>query len=561
MIRPGRTRGVVIIILMIMGSGSAAACSSDTTTTTDGPLVAEGSGAWANLPMALPTGAAPPPAVIAVGRVRWTGDHLTAVGTIDHQFAAWTSSDGQQWSQPWIDAAGDIVTTLSSLVEWQGRLVASGAGSPAVDTPSGHRAPKYTSDTYGSGAVWVSDDRGADWRRVARDPSVFGRADVTVETTTHGLIGLQSSPVHPSSGPSRAAIYTSSDGESWNRVADTDELFGGDSEVHHAVDLNGTILVSGQRDFHPSMWLSHDNVNWERFEPGGVDVPSPQIAVVNSTVVAFGVGRAGASASPSDPPTPVVWTSTDGRSWTGIDRDAGVFGDGNSFLQGVLGAWGPGLAISTWIMERDNPQFCFQDVKTCEHRSHVVAVTDDGTHWRRVQLDDDQTAETGSTVEFVPTQRGAAIHTRYSAPNSKARSGDQLLAWTPVDVGRPFPPTVASPAPTTTTPAFPMIGRDRKAGTGHLEVGSPRRMELAYGACAGSGLEINGREWVMRENHVPNPVPDDWLFRPVEEADGPSGYLYVTANLVDADRLELSVEGHGVVLVFTPGQPDDQHCA
>jgi hypothetical protein len=175
-------------------------------------------------------------------------------------------------------------------------------------------------------AVWTSVD-GIAWSRLPFDEDVFGgdgaQAAWSVVAGGPGLVavgsdgsatlGEQSGWQSESFGTSVAAVWTSKDGMTWERVPNDDSVFGSDSGLRigmNSVVVGGPGLVAvGGPSWDSGGPPSHDPV-------GGVFVE--------------------AEAS--------VWTSVDGITWSRLAGYEGLFG-GTTGAKGMwdVAAGGPGL--------------------------------------------------------------------------------------------------------------------------------------------------------------------------------------------------------------------------
>ena len=117
----------------------------------------------------------------------------------------------------------------------------------------------------------------------------------------------------------QAAIWHSTDGAAWNRVAD--DRFEA-AALTSVIDFDGLAVAAGARGDRAVVFVSSDARAWEEIEGAGsfdgaviVGLASRpgRLVAIGYQVGAMGSGSSGASA-------PVSWTSTDGRSWAGPVR-------------------------------------------------------------------------------------------------------------------------------------------------------------------------------------------------------------------------------------------------
>ena len=115
--------------------------------------------------------------------------------------------------------------------------------------------------------VWTSTD-GLVWQRVAHDEAVFGGADrQSMESVTIGGPGLVA--VGVDSGLYASAVWTSTDGLVWQRVPHDGAVFGdGDNKQWmRSVTVGGPGLVAvGWDDGRQAaaVWTSVDGITWQR---------------------------------------------------------------------------------------------------------------------------------------------------------------------------------------------------------------------------------------------------------------------------------------------------------
>ena len=107
-------------------------------------------------------------------------------------------------------------------------------------------------------AVWTSSD-GVVWSRVAHDEAVFGGGDQQMLSVAVGESGWVAVGVDGSGGDFDAAVWTSSDGVAWRRVAHDEAVFGdpdGFKEMSSvAVGESGWVAV-GFDDSDAAVWVT-----------------------------------------------------------------------------------------------------------------------------------------------------------------------------------------------------------------------------------------------------------------------------------------------------------------
>lgn len=200
------------------------------------------------------------------------GPGLVAVGAVGALPAAWTSPDGLHWSKVPPPASVTYFDSWSGVTEGGPGLVAVGAssttGEPAEDAP-GLGAP--------SAAVWVSAD-GSSWSRVPHDPAAFSDfpRDVQMNAVVAGGPGLvavgHQDAIAADDGFGKAAVWTSTDGLSWERVPDERGLVGG-SEAWDVVATSTGLVAAGMADGDAAVWTSADGLTWAAVERDALKGP------------------------------------------------------------------------------------------------------------------------------------------------------------------------------------------------------------------------------------------------------------------------------------------------
>lgn len=260
---------------------------------------------------------------VAVG-----GPGLVAVGQDDGRGAAavWTSLDGTSWQRvPHAEEAlgGDGLQAMYS-------VTAGGPGLVGVGVDMG----------LGASAVWTSSD-GLAWERVDHDESVFGgagyQAMVSVAAGGPGLVAVGSDE---SAGA--AAVWTSTDGRSWQRVPHDDRVFGRGSDVRmQSVAAGGPGLVAvgvNHGGNAAAVWTSSDGLDWNRAPHDSLAFNEREmrsVAALDSGIIAVGINYGRDSAQ--------VWVSEDGVNWDVARDDEGAFRGGGSPWMTSVAVWPSGL--------------------------------------------------------------------------------------------------------------------------------------------------------------------------------------------------------------------------
>ena len=206
-------------------------------------------------------------------------------------------------------------------------------------------------------AVWTSPD-GITWERVAHDEAVFGGARKQVMNSVTvggpGLVAVGSEASIGADGDGDAAVWTSPDGITWDRVPDGEAVFSGDGyQTMFSVTAAGPGLVAvgvdaRVGDRNTAVWTSVDGITWSRVPHGeadfGVVIVDGETVVGETNVTVGGpglvaVGSAG-TLEERDPQgnqtatfsgVAAVWTSVDGITWSRVPHEGGIVSpDGQS---------------------------------------------------------------------------------------------------------------------------------------------------------------------------------------------------------------------------------------
>ena len=186
------------------------------------------------------------PGVVAAGFDTAPGGDLDA--------AVWTSKDGSSWTrltQAALAGPGDQqifgATTMDDLLIAVG---SSASGEGDLDA-----------------AVWVR--AAGEWTKVD-DGSLGGPGDQQIDAIVANDTELVAVGWTASGGNADAAVWTSADGSSWDRVPASDVFGGaGDQRMSSVTSVDGTLFAGGSstRDGHDpdgAIWLSADGNEWKR---------------------------------------------------------------------------------------------------------------------------------------------------------------------------------------------------------------------------------------------------------------------------------------------------------
>ena len=252
-------------------------------------------------------------------------------------------------------------------------------------------------------AVWTSTD-GITWSRVPHDEAVFGgEGDQSVSSLIAagpGLVAVGSDGTTLRGRNIDAAVWTSIDGITWSRVPHEDAVFGGDGDqVINSVVVGGPGLVAvGSEtirfDVDAAVWTSSDGVTWSRV-PHDEAVFGGRRDEVMLSVIAGGPGLvAVGSVGKGGDHDAIVWTSTDGLTWSRVAHDEAVFGGESIQVMHHVTAAGPGLVA----LGLDGP---------FDASSAAAWISSDGITWSRVPHDEELFGGRGSQAMVGATIGGS----------------------------------------------------------------------------------------------------------------------------------------------------------
>jgi hypothetical protein len=219
--------------------------------------------------------------------------------------AVWTSDDGRGWERADVDPAErEVSESLAAAARF-------GDGQLAV----GQLGDEGALDA----AIWRAD--GDDWTMTA-PPEMGGKHDQWAFDVAVGPTGVLVAGGESAWGEIRPRLWFSADGESWRSVdggpgGPLDQT--GEESIQAVSAFGQGFVAVGWRDFEGEQdgiaWYSADGVSWEQLTAPSLGGPGRQnvqsVTAVGTTLVAggFGVDATGQG-------KPVVWRSTDGRTWS-----------------------------------------------------------------------------------------------------------------------------------------------------------------------------------------------------------------------------------------------------
>jgi len=380
------------------------------------------------------------PGVVAVGYSS-TGSFTFPVYRYDDA-AVWTSVDGMMWSRVPHDPAVFSPIQLQIMTD----VTVGGPGLVAV----GHMVRGNGFAFEGLGAlVWTSVD-GMTWSLVPHDEAIFdGPGNQYLTGVAAGGPGLVAVGVD-GGGYGRsvdAAVWTSIDGFTWSRVPHDETIFGG-AEIH-SVTVGGPGLVAvgssgvggnnldiskateADKNFATDsvVWTSTDGITWSRVPHDSVvfggrgDQSMSKVIAAGPGLVAVGVDSDGND----DSVDAAVWTSVDGFTWSRVPHDETIFGGAE--IHSVT-AGGPGLVavgLDAAICEGDTPD--------CEDVDAAVWTSADGITWARVATSEEVFGGAGSqSMSGVATTNGTLVAVGRDGTGAWGKAGTvQAAVWTSTD--------------------------------------------------------------------------------------------------------------------------------
>ena len=206
---------------------------------------------------------------------------------------AWSSQDGRAWARV---ASFPVKTGTAALA------VTAGSGRLVV----------VGSDPAGA-ASWASAD-GMAWTGSASSSALAGPAGATRMTGVTAwngafvAVGYSGDPLHDTE---TAAVWTSPDGISWQRLPATGTVFAGGRMLGVAAGRSGLVAVGTTGDeTHGSgaAWFSRDGTTWSRVDPASL------AGGILRAVTAAGGGFLAVGLRATDDGA-AAWQSADGRAW------------------------------------------------------------------------------------------------------------------------------------------------------------------------------------------------------------------------------------------------------
>lgn len=173
----------------------------------------------------------------------------------------------------------------------------------------------------------VSWERSWEGAGVDLEPAAYADTRLYMEAVAEGVSGrlVAVGGTLSDDGKAAAAVWTSDDSKTWNRVPHDPLIFAADQELMMwdvAAGESGFIAVGGEGNpGNPAVWTSPEGLTWTRVELDQSDFQ------FNGSLGTVGIGGDGFLAAgpallqdvPEETASQItVWTSPDGRSWRPI---------------------------------------------------------------------------------------------------------------------------------------------------------------------------------------------------------------------------------------------------
>jgi len=228
--------------------------------------------------------------------------------------------------------------------------------------------------------AWVSTD-GKHWRAVTvpmdTTPDTTEAAMTSVAYAHGRWVAVGSATAF---GNLNAAVWSSTDGKTWQRVSSRSLALGGaGTQVINSIyaDTAGYV-AAGYEDFggdaNAAFWRSTDGVNWQRVSHNSSQLTEPGDQVVTAlTLTARGLLVAGGKDQDGENSDAAIWTSPDAITWT-RDRDAPELGGPRGdAISGLTASSHAIVAVGSTALDGDT--------------NAEAWTSNDGTHWTRASDD------------------------------------------------------------------------------------------------------------------------------------------------------------------------------
>jgi len=499
-------------------------------------------------------------------------------GAARDEASAWVSHDAETWSRRPIDQPDEI--------QWMSvRGAASSGKRVVIGGQVGQGSPASNA------AAWYSGDGGETWRLTLNEPAGDGGIHAIV-STDEGFVAV-GSPM-PNRDTRRNGIgeapiisWHSADGEHW--FADTFEPTAPDRSKLAERD---TTAVAASAE--TMIAIDHEHV----FQRANIDGPWKEVipyhsdevirfndvAVSGDDIVLFGVTDPTISGDLRN--RNVELASHDGgTTWHEVPLTAAAFGDGTAepaftpmgvrtVTKAMLGihdvaTWRDRFYATAIVSDRSNPSYCYRDASTCQQQALAVLVSEDGTDWRRTLVGEPVPQLAGAPY------KGPSRFVHRSVPTIVSSHGDRV--WRLQGDGAPpsihvdqFRPPREDEAG---TPPFLSFDERLDSSEVTLKIGDVWRYEyfieggpttfdanlihpFSNSNRCGS-VALNDKFWTVAEAKVAEPYPIEWPLRTITSDGLTVRSVFTNIVLVDANRIEISIEGADVAWVLTPTTSPD----
>lgn len=238
------------------------------------------------------------------------GPGVVAVGQDDGSglAAVWNSTDAIFWDR----IRGQCESLGGGSRHIMYSVTCGGPGLVAVGADAGQGRP----------AAWTSVD-GRDWSRSAvADLDVAGKGIRQMRSVAAGGPGLVA--VGYDQTRRAAAVWTSTTGETWERLAHDEAVFGGDGQQLMSEVIcggPGLVAVGRARASRQTglIWVSDDGLTWRRLDGHGSRASYEFLRAMRKrevrSVTRFGTSLVAVGRHVDGP---AVWTSEDGFTWSRV---------------------------------------------------------------------------------------------------------------------------------------------------------------------------------------------------------------------------------------------------
>jgi hypothetical protein len=278
----------------------------------------------------------------------------------------------------WADFATILPTEGPGAFPGDGHIINDLASNGSVLVAVGD-ATSNADNMMRDGLVWISSD-GQTWERVS-DPDDLEFGGKTLNAVVAGGPGFVmggGSVDSEERGPFHPALWTSVDGRDWMRVPNNPALFGDGGSIYDLLVRPTEILAVGlvcypDQPCASAVWSSPDGLTWRRDWVDEAVYAEGHYAAPNA-IAENEHGLVMIGVEVTDPATldsiPAVWTSEDGLAWERLSPQPDAFTlEGGSLIMWDLAA-GPGGLVAVGH----------------DGTNGVVWLSVDGSTWERLPI-------------------------------------------------------------------------------------------------------------------------------------------------------------------------------